>query len=149
MKAKHRSSQPHSQIAEAAKVTERMINTVGGEAGLRHLVEEFYDLVEILPEGEKLRRLHLRGHGLAHVRVEQFNFLSGFFGGRRYYEEKHGHMDLRRMHAHIPISAQDAEDWLTCMAQALGRNGLVGPEIDRLQVVFRRVCMTLVNDLAE
>jgi truncated hemoglobin YjbI len=30
----------------------RMIDTVGGEQGLRQLVEEFYDLVEILPEGE-------------------------------------------------------------------------------------------------
>jgi len=130
-------------------MAERMIDTVGGEMGLRQLVETFYDLVEILPEGETLRKLHLRGHGLAHVRTEQFNFLSGFFGGRRYYAEKHGHMDLRRMHAHIPISAQDAEDWLTCMDHALHDNGLAGLEIDRLRSIFRRVCLMLVNDLAE
>ena len=46
------------------------------------LVETFYDLVETLPEGSNLRRLHGRGHGIDHARVEQFNFLSGFMGGR-------------------------------------------------------------------
>jgi hemoglobin len=127
----------------------RMIDTIGGETALRQLVEDFYDLVEILPEGETLRKLHLRGHGLAHVRGEQFNFLSGFLGGRKYYEEKHGHMDLRRMHAHVPISVQDAEDWLSCMDKALAKNGLTGSDIDRLRAIFRRVCMMLVNDLRE
>lgn len=124
-----------------------MIDTVGGEAGLKKLVTDFYDLVETLPEGETIRKLHLRGHGLAHVREEQFNFLSGFMGGRRYYEEKHGHMDVRLMHAHVPIAVQDAEDWLTCMDQALVENQLVGPQIDRLRAIFRRICMMLVNDV--
>lgn len=127
----------------------RMIETVGGETVLRRLVEDFYDLIETLPEGETIRKLHLRGHGLSHVREEQFNFLSGFLGGRRYYEEKHGHMDVRRMHAHVPISRQDAEDWLFCMDRALSQNGLAGPEIDRLRATFRRICLMLVNDLAE
>lgn len=126
-----------------------MLDQIGGETALRQLVEDFYDLVEVLPEGETLRKLHLRGHGLDHVRTEQFNFLSGFLGGRRYYQEKHGHMDVKLMHAHVPISVQDAEDWLTCMDRALAKNDLAGPEIDRLRAVFRRVCMLLVNDLRE
>jgi hemoglobin len=126
-----------------------MIDHIGGESGLRRLVEEFYDLVETLPEGESLRKLHIRGHGLDHVRAEQFNFLCGFLGGRNYYKEKHGHADVRLMHAHVPISVQDAEDWLTCMDAALVQNGLAGPEIDRLRAVFRRICMLLVNDLAD
>lgn len=124
----------------------RMIDSVGGEDGLHRLVEDFYDLVETLPEGETLRKLHLRGHGLAHVREEQFNFLSGFLGGRRYYEERHGHMDVRRMHAHVPIRLQDAEDWLTCMDRALAQNRRDGPEIERLRGILRRICLLLVND---
>lgn len=102
----------------------------------------------MLPEGENLRKLHLRGHGLEHVRAEQFNFLSGFLGGRRYYQEKHGHMDVRLMHAHIPITLQDAEDWLTCMDRALANNTLTGPKIDRLRSVLRRICLMLVNSLS-
>lgn len=126
-----------------------LIDEIGGEPVLRRLVEEFYDLIETVPEGEAMRKLHQRGHGIAHVRQEQFNFLSGFLGGRRYYQEKHGHMDLRRMHGHIPISAQDAEDWLTCMDKALARNRLAGPGIDQLRDRFRKICLMLVNDLAD
>jgi hemoglobin len=130
-------------------MTDRMIDHVGGESGLRVLVNDFYDLVETIPEGEVLRKLHLRGHGLDHVREEQFNFMSGFLGGRRYYEEKHGHMNIRLMHAHVPISAQDAEDWLTCMDAALQQSGLAGPDIERLRAIFRKICMMLINNLAE
>ncbi|WP_120495605.1 group II truncated hemoglobin [Kiloniella sp. EL199] len=128
-------------------MSQKMIDFIGGEKSLRKLVNDFYDLIETIPEGEKLRKLHLRGHGLDHVRTEQFNFLSGFLGGRRYYEEKYGHMDVKLMHAHIPISEQDAEDWLTCMDYALSQNRLEGIEIDKLRKTFRQICLLLVNDL--
>ena len=126
-----------------------LIDTIGGEEALRKLVNDFYDIIEVVPEGDTLRKLHLRGHGLDHVREEQFNFLSGFLGGRRYYQEKHGHMDVKKMHVHIPISEQDAEDWLTCMDYALEKNNLRGGDVDRLRGVFRRICLQLVNGLGE
>ncbi|MCB2128128.1 MAG: group II truncated hemoglobin [Rhodobacteraceae bacterium] len=126
-----------------------LIDRIGGEDGLRKLVEDFYDIIEFSEDGARLRKLHARGHGLLHSRVEQFNFLSGFLGGRRYYLEKHRHMDLRRMHDHIPVSAETAEDWLRCMDQALEKNGLFGPEIDDLRATFRRICMMLINDLTD
>ncbi len=127
----------------------RMIDSIGGETVLRQLVKDFYDIIEVHPKGEVMRVLHGRGHGLAHVREEQFNFLSGFMGGRRHYEEKHGHMNLKLMHAHVPITAQDAEDWLDCMDMALEKNALAGPEVDQLRQSFRRICYMLVNDLKE
>lgn len=126
-----------------------MLEEIGGEDRLRKLVEDFYDLIETLPEGENIKKLHARGHGLDHVREEQFNFLSGFLGGRRYYEEKFGHMNVKLMHEHIPITRQDAEDWLTCMDKALAQNGMSGPPIETLRAAFRRVALMLVNDLAE
>lgn len=130
-------------------MTQKMIDVIGGEGNLLKLVNDFYDLIETIPEGENIKKLHLRGHGLDHVRIEQFNFLSGFLGGRRYFEEKHGHMDVKMMHAHVPISREDAENWLTCMDLALQANGLNGPEIDKLRRVLRKVALLLVNDLGE
>lgn len=130
-------------------MTQSMVDRIGGEAALRKLVEDFYDIVEYSDDGARLRQLHIRGHGLDHARTEQFNFLSGFLGGRRYYEEKHGHMDLRLMHAHVPISVETAEDWLRCMDRALHDNGLAGAEIDRIREILRRICMMLVNDLTD
>ena len=82
---------------------ETVLHQLGGEPALRKLVETFYDVVEADPVAANLRKLHLRGHGIDHARVEQFNFLSGFLGGRRYYADKHGHMDVKLMHAHVPF----------------------------------------------
>ncbi|MFW8633506.1 group II truncated hemoglobin [Cribrihabitans pelagius] len=130
-------------------MAERLIEQIGGEAVLYALVERFYDIVEESDTGARIAQLHKRGHGLDHARIEQFNFLSGFLGGRRYYEEKHGHMDVKRMHAHVPVTEEDAENWLKCMDQALGDLSLEGPHVERLRQVFRRVALLLVNDLGE
>ncbi|MBT9244051.1 group II truncated hemoglobin [Gemmobacter fulvus] len=121
------------------------LDHLGGEEALRRLVNRFYDLVETDAQGAQIMRLHFRGHGLAHVREEQVNFLSGFLGGRRYYEEKHGTMDVRLMHNHVPIRAEDAEDWLALMDRALVDCGHSGPHVERIRAAFRRVAMILVN----
>lgn len=126
-----------------------MLDDIGGKDSLRDLVTTFYDLIETLPEGANLRRLHTRGHGVDHARVEQFNFLSGFLGGRPYYQEKHGHMDVKQMHAHVPIRQSDAENWLACMRQALVQEGHAGPHIDKLNAAFTRVAQILVNDVPD
>ncbi len=125
------------------------LEDLGGEERLRALVETFYDLVETLPEGSNLRRLHGRGHGIDHARIEQFNFLSGFLGGRRYYMEKHGHMDVKLMHAHVPIRQSDADNWMLCMNKALDEEGHTGPHIDKLRGVFTRIATILVNDVPD
>ncbi|WP_283177272.1 group II truncated hemoglobin [Gemmobacter sp. 24YEA27] len=124
-----------------------ILDQIGGEEALRRLVNRFYDLVETDPRGRQILHLHFRGHGLSHVREEQFNFLSGFLGGRRYYLEKHGNMDVKTMHAHIPIRAGDADDWLALMDQAILDCGLSGPHVDRMRATFTRVAHVLVNDL--
>ncbi len=66
-------------------MTQTVLDQIGGEDALHDLVEHFYDLVETLPEGRQILSLYLQNHGLAHTRVEQFNFLSGFMGGQQYY----------------------------------------------------------------
>ena len=122
-----------------------MIDRIGGEPTLRALVERFYDLVETLPQGAQILHLHFRGHGLAHVRAEQFDFLSGFFGGRRYYAERHGHMNLREIHAHVPIRPEDAEDWLLCMDFALNDVGVAEPMRGQIMATLSRAARMLVN----
>ena len=126
-----------------------VLDDIGGETRLRALVETFYDLIETLPEGSNLRRLHSRGHGIDHARVEQFNFLSGFMGGRHSYKEKNGHMDVKLMHAHVPIRLEDAQNWLHCMNTALDDEGHTGPHVDKLKQVFARVATVLINDVPD
>jgi hemoglobin len=128
---------------------EPMIDRIGGEEGVHHLVNHFYDLIESLPQGAAIMAMHLKGHGLSHVRPEQFNFLCGFFGGRRYYHERHGHMSLREIHAHVEIRLQDAEDWLAVMDRAMLETGVPDPERAEIMVTFRRAALMLVNQPSE
>ena len=124
---------------------EPMIDRIGGEEAVHRLVDRFYDLIETLPQGAAIMDMHLRGHGLSHVRPEQFAFLCGFFGGRRYYHERHGHMNLREIHAHVEIRKADAEDWLAVMDKAMGDVGVEDSIRAQLNSTFRRAALMLVN----
>jgi hemoglobin len=123
-----------------------MIDRIGGEAQVHLLVNRFYDLIETLPQGRAILEKHLQGHGLSHVRPAQFDFLCGFLGGRRYFMETHGHMNLRQIHAHVEIRAQDAEDWLAIMVRALDEVGVPKAEGAQIMGVLRRAALSLVND---
>ena len=122
-----------------------MIERIGGEERVHLLVNRFYDLIEILPQGRAIMEMHQKGHGLSHVRPEQFNFLCGFFGGRRYYHEHHGHMNLREIHAHVEIRVQDAEDWLAVMDLAMAETAVPDRERAEIMATFRRAALMLVN----
>lgn len=122
-----------------------LYDRLGGETGVRHLVEIFYDIVEHEPEGRDLMLLHLRGHGVAHSRIEQFNFLSGFFGGPKLYAEKHGHSNVRKMHEHVVINAGARDSWLNCMVLALDRVGTSAETKTAVMTHFRTVASMLKN----
>lgn len=124
---------------------EPMIDRIGGEEQVHLLVNRFYDLIETLPQGAAIMAMHQRGHGLRHVRPAQFEFLCGFFGGRRYYAERHGHMNLREIHAHVEIRRQDAEDWLAVMDRAMVETGVADRERAEIMATFRRAALMLVN----
>ena len=122
-----------------------VIEKIGGEAAVRALVEQFYDLIETVPEGRQILHLHFRGHGISHVRTAQFECLCGFFGGRRDYMERPGALSLKDMHAHVPIRPEDAEDWLTCMGRALQDIEIAEPVRGQIFGAFQRAARALIN----
>jgi len=118
---------------------------MGGETVIRQLVKTFYDIVEREPEGKPLFLLHLRGHGIAHSRIEQLNFLSGFLGGPKLYVERYHHSDVRQMHAHVAIDRGARDTWLLCMAMAIDRVGLQSEIKGVLMKHFTRIADMLIN----
>lgn len=126
-----------------------LYDQIGGEAGVRRVVEIFYDIVEQHPEGRELNILHLRGHGVAHSRIEQFNFLSGFLGGPNLYAQKHGHSNVRKMHEHVEINARTRDAWLNCMSLALDRAAVASDAKEAIMTHFRVVANALKNVDAE
>ena len=91
---------------------------LGGEAGIKRLVNRFYELMDELPEAYAVRKIHpesLRGSAAGLT-----DFLSGWFGGPPLYAEKKGHPRLRMRHAPYAVSQELRDEWMLCMTQAIG-----------------------------
>ncbi len=101
---------------------------IGGEAGVRKLVDRFYDLMDTLPEARDIRALH--PPTLDSSRDKLFWFLSGWLGGPPVYAEKIGHPMLRARHLPFAIGVEERDQWLRCMSQAMDDCG-VDPGLQR------------------
>lgn len=135
----------NSGAAQSRLDRQSLYSLIGGASGVKKLVEKFYDLVETTPEGHAVNLLQLRGHGVAHARVEQFNYLSGFLGGPNLYAEKYGHSNVRLMHEHVEINAASKDSWLTCMSMAIDEVGFDPGLKAQLMENFTVVALALVN----
>lgn len=90
---------------------------MGGEQGIRALVDRFYDLMDSLPEAARIRAMHPAD--LAESREKLALFLMMWSGGPRTYVEHRGHPRLRARHLPFPIDSADRDAWLHCMRLAL------------------------------
>jgi hemoglobin len=108
-------------MQHAVKNRTSIYEQIGGAEGVDRLVNTFCDTLETTEEGKPVYLLHLRGHGMAHARMEQFNFFSGLFGGPKLYAEKWGHSNVREIHAHVEITQPLARAWLGCMSKTLDK----------------------------
>lgn len=90
---------------------------IGGEAKVRQLVQRFYQLMDELPEAQRLRKMHhisLKG-----AEDKLFMFLSGWMGGPQLFVEKFGHPRLRQRHMPFAIGDAERDQWMLCMTRAL------------------------------
>jgi hemoglobin len=94
-----------------------LIDRLGGEAGVRRLVDAFYDAMDTRPELAALRALH--PPDLAHARDKLAWFLVGWTGGPPRYVERFGHPRLRARHLPFPIDSAARDAWMSAMRQAL------------------------------
>jgi hemoglobin len=95
---------------------------LGGETGLRSLVNRFYDVMDASPEAAKIRSFHAQS--LKRSREKLFMFLSGWSGGPQLYIERLGHPRLRMRHMPFSIGSVERDQWLWCMNRALDESGL-------------------------
>ena len=107
---------------------------IGGEPGVRALVERFYDLMELEPGYTVLRGVH--GPDLASARDKLFWFLCGWLGGPQHFVERFGHPRLRARHIPFRIGIQERDQWLACMDQAMADVELEAGLCEQLQKSF-------------
>jgi hemoglobin len=90
---------------------------LGGEPGVRAIVDRFYDLMDLEPRFAALRAVHPTT--LDSARDKLFWFLCGWLGGPQHYTERFGHPMLRARHLPYPIGSIERDQWMGCMLQAL------------------------------
>ena len=90
---------------------------IGGEVGVRELVDRFYDYMDTEPQAQTVRGLHAAS--LRASREKLFLFLSGWLGGPDLYVQKYGHPMLRRRHLPFAIGKRERDQWMHCMRKAL------------------------------
>lgn len=92
-------------------------NLVGGESKVRALVDRFYDLMDESPDYFGIRKLH--PESLDGSREKLFMFLTGWLGGPQLYTEAFGHPRLRARHLSFAIGANERDQWMGCMTEAM------------------------------
>jgi len=90
---------------------------VGGAAGVRRLVDRFYDLMDSEADAVGIRALHPAS--LDPSREKLYLFLTGWLGGPALYVERFGPPMLRARHLPFPIGDAERDAWMECMGRAL------------------------------
>ena len=107
---------------------------LGGEAGLRQLVKNFYQAMDSQASVKPIRDMH--ANDLTEAEEKLFLFLSGWLGGPSLYIEKYGHPRLRARHLPFSIGTKERDQWLHCMDTALEKMNIEKPMHDELMQAF-------------
>lgn len=89
----------------------------GGEAGLRQLVDRFFDRMGNDSRFATIYAMHPENIEVSRDKLARF--LCGWLGGPKLYNEKYGAIGIPRVHAHLAIATRERDEWLTCMAESV------------------------------
>ena len=107
---------------------------LGGEPGVRALVDRFYDLMDLEPVYAGLRALHPQDLGGSRDKLHWF--LCGWMGGPQHYAERFGHPMLRARHLPYAIGIAERNQWMACMLQAMEEHAVDAALAQRLAESF-------------
>jgi len=89
----------------------------GGEAGIRQLVDTFFDRMGSDPRFVTIHTMHPDDNEISRDKLARF--LCGWLGGPKRYQEKYGAIGIPRVHQHLAIKTPERDQWLTCMAESV------------------------------
>jgi len=121
---------PSHPATRAQSQSPTAFEALGGEAGVRALVDRFYDLMDLDPAYAALRAVH--APSLDSARDKLTWYLCGWTGGPPRYTDRFGHPRLRARHLPYAIGVPERDQWLACMTQALQDCGVATPVRDAL-----------------
>jgi hemoglobin len=131
------------RLAHSCYMTHPPYDLLGGAAGVRALVDRFYALMGSRSQFAGLRALHETDIGPAKQHL--FEFLSGWLGGPPLYFQQPGRRCVMSAHLKIPIGVKEANQWISCMLQALEQENISQELRDRLMAHFSRLAHGMRN----
>jgi hemoglobin len=116
----------------------------GGVAGIERLVDDFYRVMDELPDARTIRNMH--AENLDEARDKLARFLCGWLGGQNRYAEKYGSISIPGVHARFAIGTSERDAWLACMRAAVALQPyeprFAGYLLDQLAIPAERVRLT-------
>jgi hemoglobin len=97
-------------------VGDTSFRAAGGEAGIRRLVDTFFDRMGSDPRFATIYAMHPEDKDVSRDKLARF--LCGWLGGPKLYHEKYGGISIPRIHEHLAIATPERDQWLTCMAES-------------------------------
>lgn len=98
---------------------------LGGDTGVRALVDAFYTRMDTAPAYARLRAIH--PPQLEGSRDKLYWFLCGWLGGPQYFAERYGHPRLRARHMPFAVDNTAHDQWLACMQEAMAERAIPAP----------------------
>ena len=118
----------------------------GGQAGIRRLVDSFYDIMGSDSRYRPIYEMHPADKDMSRDKLALF--LCGWMGGPRPFVEKYGSISIPNAHRQPKITEVERDLWLDCMACALALQDYPSSLVEYLQRQFyipaervRSVCM--------
>jgi hemoglobin len=130
-------------MSEPTPAATSIYDTLGGEAGVRGLVDRFYDEMARNPAVQPLRAMH--PPELGESRDKLFWFLSGWLGGPPLYVEKKGHPRLRARHMPFAVDSSARDQWMSCMRVALSTASLPRDIHEKLDTALFQLADHMIN----
>ncbi len=128
---------------DMAEIAKTLYELIGGETGVRSLVDRFYDVMDSAAEAMKVRAIH--PDDLSQSRNKLFMFLSGWSGGPALYVQTYGDPRLRQRHLPFPIGKAEHDQWLWCMEKALKETQSDLQLIEHLKKKFTEIANSMQN----
>lgn len=116
---------------------------IGGEIGVRSLVDRFYDQMDTLDVAKVIRAMHPAS--LDDSRDRLFWFLSGWLGGPPLFVQKRGHPRLRARHLPFAVDAAARDAWMLCMRAALTESTLSSETREKLDAALFQLADHMQN----
>ena len=89
----------------------------GGEAGIRTLVDTFFDRMGSDLRFRPIFDMHPEDKEISRDKLARF--LCGWLGGPKKFQEKYGPISIPRAHEHLPITRFEHDTWLVCMQESI------------------------------